>query len=103
MTTKIVNRRDRLSRVSYILQLATIIAEEEGIDDNTAYDLAEHELDAIVDTEVAWSEPQAVTSLRLLPTAWGIVLVRNRSRIVLTSADIPVVLETLTRWDSLTQ
>lgn len=98
MTTKIVNRRDRLRRASAIVQFATIIAEEEGVDDNTAYVLAEQELDAIIDTETAWSESQAVASLRLLSTAWGIVIVRNGSRIVLNSADIPVVLETLTRW-----
>lgn len=91
-------RCQRLARASAIVQLATIIQEEEGIDDNTAYIVAEQELDAIAATEAAWREPQAVATLRILPTAWGVVLVRNGSRLVMHRADVPAILEILTRW-----
>ena len=92
------DRCQRLARASAIVQLATIIQEEEGLDDNTAYTLAECELDAIAATEAAWSDRQPLAMLRILPTAWGVVLVRNGSRLVVHRADIPAVLETLTRW-----
>lgn len=73
MTPTHVNhdRCQRLARASAIVQLATIIQEEEGLDDNTAYILAEQELDAIAATEAAWSDQQPVAMLRILPTAWG--------------------------------
>lgn len=87
-----------LGACSAIVQLATIIQEEEGLDDNTAYILAEQELDAIAATEAAWSDQQPVAMLRILPTAWGVVLVRNGSRLVVHRTDIPAVLESLTRW-----
>ncbi|MCA0351991.1 MAG: hypothetical protein LCH85_08335 [Chloroflexi bacterium] len=98
MTTETVNRRDRLSRVSHILQLATIIAEEEGLDDNAAYELAEQEYDATVAAELAWSEHQIVTPIQIIPTTWGMVLRRDGQRIVLSLRDVGPVVQALTEW-----
>lgn len=59
---------ERTARASEVLALAQIIKEEEGLDDNAAYALAERELDTVREIE-ATDGPFSVT-----PTTHGLLV-----------------------------
>ncbi len=86
--------RGQMQRASEIVQLAQIIKEEEGVDDNTAYIEAERLVDDVRHVTEVWSEHQPVVpvgTLRVIPLAWGLVLRRGGAFFVVRPDEVATV------------
>ncbi len=92
-------RRVRLAAVSRILQLAVIIREEEGVNDDEAYTMAEALLEDVEATAADWGTPQPASPLGILATMWGIALRRNGTVLALVPADLALLREAITAWE----
>lgn len=102
MTTVDVNmtaRRIRLAQVSRILQLAAIIREEEGVNDDEAYTMAEVLLDEVDATAEEWGSHQPASPLGVIATAWGLALRRNGTVLTLVPADLALLREAIRVWE----
>ncbi|MBM7845614.1 hypothetical protein [Herpetosiphon giganteus] len=102
MTPRDVNmtaRHVRLAAVSRILQLAVIIREEEGVNDDEAYTMAEALLEDVEATAADWGTPQPASPLGILATMWGLALRRNGTVLALVPADLVMLREAITAWE----
>ncbi|ABX07649.1 hypothetical protein Haur_5019 (plasmid) [Herpetosiphon aurantiacus DSM 785] len=94
-----MTRRVRLAQVSRILQLAVIIREEESVDDDEAYTMAEALLDEVNATADDWGSHQPASPLGVIATAWGLALRRNGTVLTLVPADLTLLREAITAWE----